>query len=254
MHVGQGDLERAYFEYRESLRLEPGRVAVRYKIGRLLLRRGLLNEAEEEFRAVLKAQPDSALARLGLGHAAFLAGKPEAEQLLRDALARDPGLWQAHNLLGLFYEREGYGTRAVTEYYAALAINPGAGAVANNLGVALLRAGEDEKAVLAFKRALEVGCRRSAGFQQSRPGPGTPWPPRRGSRGLSGAGTAAAAWNNLGYILLKEGKTKEAVEALEKAVTADPAYYERAQENLKRARGTKSDSSTNTHPSREGQK
>ena len=238
-HVGQGDLERAYFEYRESLRLEPGRVAVRYKAARLLLRRGLLAEAEEEFRAVLTVQPDSAPALLGLGQTAFLAGKPETEQLLRDALAHDPGLWQAHNLLGLFYEREGFATRAVTEYYAALAINAGECSVTNNLGVAQLRDGNDAQAVLAFKRALEVGCAaprvsNNLGLALTRLG-------RRDEalEAFRRAGTDAAAWNNLGYALLTAGKAAEAIEAFEKAIAADPAYFERAQVNLKRARAAR---------------
>ena len=238
-HVSQGDLERAFFEYRESLRLEPGRVAVRYKAARLLLRRGLLAEAEEEFRAVLSVQPDSAPALLGLGQAAFLAGKPETEQLLRDALTHDPELWQAHNLLGLFYERGGFPTRAIAEYYAALAINAGECSVTNNLGVALLRAGDDSKAVLAFKRALEVGCgapriSNNLGLALVRLG-------RRDEalEAFRRAGTDAAAWNNLGYALLTAGKAVEAIAAFEKAIVADPAYFERAQDNLRRARAAR---------------
>jgi len=238
-HVGQGDLERAYFEYREATRLEPGRVSVRFKAGRLLLRRGLLSEAEEEFRAVLQVQPDSARALLGLGQAAVLSGKPDAERLLRDALALEPGLWQAHNLLGLLYEREGSPAKAVVAYNAALAIDPGQGSVTNNLGVALLRVGNNTQAVLAFKRALEIGCGdprvlNNLGLALARLG-------RRDEalEAFRRAGTDAAAWNNLGYLLLTEGKTAEAVDALEKAVAADPAYFERAHENLRRARDTK---------------
>lgn len=236
--LGEGELERAFFEYREALRIEPARVTVRYKAARLLLRQGLLGEAEEEFRTVLHAQPDSARALLGLGHAGFLAGKPETEELLRAALALDPRLWQAHNLLGLLHEREGSSEKAIAAYQAALATNPGEGTASNNLGVALLRAGNDAQAVLAFRRAFEVGCddpriSNNLGLALARLG--------RQDEAVAAfrkAGSPAAAWNNLGYVLLTEGRTAEAVAALEKAITANPSHYGRAQENLKRARAS----------------
>jgi Flp pilus assembly protein TadD len=235
-HLGNGDIERAFFEYQEALRLEPARVEVRYKAARLLLRRGLLREAEKEFRSVLQARPDSPRALLGLGHAAVLAGAPEAEQLLRQALALDPQHWQALNLLGLHYERSGNLSKAIGCYYRALAINPGEGSVTNNLGVALLRGDNAAQAVLAFRRAIEVGCRdpqvaNNLGLALARLG--------RDAEALEAfraAGSPAAAWNNLGYALLAAGKGADAVDALQRAVAAAPAHYERAQQNLARAR------------------
>jgi Flp pilus assembly protein TadD len=235
-YLGDGETDLALFQYREALRLEPARSSARYKAGRLMLRGGFLPEAEEAFRAVLSEQPESALARLGLGHAAFIAGKPEAEGLLREAVARDPGLWQAHNLLGLLYEREGQTAKAVSAYYAALAIRPAEGSVANNLGVALLASGNAEAAVLAFRRALETGrtdprIQNNLGLALARLG--------RDEEALAAfqrAGTKAEALNNLGFVLLLEGKTAQSVQTLEQAVAADHAYYDRAHQNLKRAR------------------
>ena len=118
----------------------------------------------------------------------------------------------------------------------------------NNLGVALLRAGNDTQAVLAFKRALEVGCgdprvSNNLGLALARLG-------RREEalEAFQGGRLHTAAWNNLGYVLLTEGKTEEAVEALEKAITADPSYFERAQDNLRRARAAQASSLPATSP------
>lgn len=235
VHTSQGNLERAYLEYREALRREPQRHAAGYKAARILLRRGLLAEARSEFAALLEAQPGEPLALLGMGHAAFLAGELDAEQLLRDALARDSELWQAHNLLGLLYDREGSTDKAIVEFSAALELKPSDGCVSNNLGVALLRSGNAEAAAKTFARAIDAGCANpkvsnNLGLALARLGFRD-----EALRAFRRSGSAAAALNNLGFALLVEGKNAEATEAFNKAIEAEAGYFDRAHENLRRA-------------------
>jgi Flp pilus assembly protein TadD len=239
LHTGQGSFDRAYLEYREALRLEPSRDSARYKAARILLRQGLVPEAREEFAAILAEDPGNPLALLGMGHAAVLSGDTGAERILRDALAGDATLWQAHNLLGLTYSRQGAPDKAIAEFKAALALNPTEGSVANNLGVAQLRSGDLEGAVASFRRAIASGCRdprasNNLGLALARLG-------RRDEaiEAFRQNGTTAAAWNNLGFTLLLEGQKDAAIEAFQKAVEAEGAYYQRAHDNLQRALGAK---------------
>ena len=44
----------------------------------------------------------------------------------------------------------------------------------------------------------------------------------------------AAAYNNVGYLHMTQGRFEEAEQFLKKAMTSNPKYYERAQENLDR--------------------
>jgi tetratricopeptide (TPR) repeat protein len=48
-------------------------------------------------------------------------------------------------------------------------------------------------------------------------------------------GDEAAAYNNIGYLYLIEGKYDEAIKSFEKAVEINPKFYVRAHENLKKA-------------------
>lgn len=235
VHAGQGSLDRAYLEYRESLRLDPARPTARYKAARVLLRRGLVPQAQGEFAAILTDNPDDPLALLGMGHAAVLSGDPEAEQLLRKALTRDERLWQAHNLLGLHYARQGSADMAIAEFRAALALNPAEGSVANNLGVVLFRSDDLEGATASFRHAIASGCRdpraaNNLGLALARLG-------RKDEavEAFRQKGTAAAAWNNLGFALLLEGRREESLTALQRAIDAEGGYYQRAHDNLRRA-------------------
>ena len=56
------------------------------------------------------------------------------------------------------------------------------------------------------------------------------------------SGDEAAAYNNLGYIFMIEGKNKEAIEAFEKALEIKPGFYTKAYENLKKAKTAHSSS------------
>ena len=247
LHTGQGSFDRAYLEYREAIRLEPDRDSARYKAARILLRQGLIPEAREEFAAILADDPGNPLALLGMGHAAVLSGDPGAERILRDALVGDATLWQAHNLLGLTYSREGAFDKAIAEFEAALELKPKEGSVANNLGVVQLRSGDLEGAVASFRLAIASGSRdprvsNNLGLALARLG--------RREEAIEAFrlnGTTAAAWNNLGFTLLLEGKNEAAIEALQKAVEAEGAYYQRAHDNLQRALGAKSSPARTLH-------
>ena len=49
------------------------------------------------------------------------------------------------------------------------------------------------------------------------------------------AGTSAAAYNNLGVVHLEARDFKRAASCFEKAITANPTFYEKANDNLRRA-------------------
>ena len=48
-------------------------------------------------------------------------------------------------------------------------------------------------------------------------------------------GDEAAAYNNIGYLYLIEGKYNEAINSFKKAIEINPRFYVRAHENLKKA-------------------
>jgi Flp pilus assembly protein TadD len=236
-HLWQGNKEMAFFQYTKALGLNPNRVGVRYKRGCLFLERGFMKEAEGEFQAILKAEPKEALGYEGLGLTSLKMLKfGEAEANLRQALRLNPDLWQAYNLLGMVYNHRREFETAILQYRKAISMKPTEGSLYNNLGIAFFLKGDYEEAARFFTDAVKMEVA-----------------PEKVSNNLALAlcklgryqdalevfkktGDEASAYNNLGYMYLKEGKNREAIEAFEKALELKPEFYERAYENLKRAK------------------
>ena len=76
-YLRQGHTEMAFLQYDKALRIDPNQMNIRYKIGRLFLEKGLVEEGKKEFEAILKTDPDHALAYLGMGWASFKKGEFE---------------------------------------------------------------------------------------------------------------------------------------------------------------------------------
>jgi len=103
----RGMLDLASEEFTKALELAPGYVPARLGTGALLLRQGRLADAEIHFRAVLKANPESVEAALGLAQVQVLRGGSEidaAEELMQGVVARNPDEPRAFYLLGTIHE------------------------------------------------------------------------------------------------------------------------------------------------------
>jgi tetratricopeptide (TPR) repeat protein len=86
-----GNLEMAIAVLTEGLKNNPGYVTAKSFLGRLLLDKGKLSEAQKEFEEVIKAIPDNVLAQRKLGDIHALQGRaPEALQFFKAVLAVNP--------------------------------------------------------------------------------------------------------------------------------------------------------------------
>lgn len=93
------------------------------------------------------------LGALALSHAQ--QGRLElAVQLLRQAIAADPGIAELHNNLGMTLYSMNRAQDAIGAYRKALALRPDYPMALNNLGVALAALGSHEEAIAAYKKAL----------------------------------------------------------------------------------------------------
>ncbi|MGF1642560.1 MAG: tetratricopeptide repeat protein [Thiotrichales bacterium] len=87
--------------------------------------RGDLNGAINFFVAGLEQEPDNQNARISLARLRFVAGDPvEAEALLQQTLAANPGHALAQFLLGLLLEHKDEGMLAEQHYRAAIRFDP----------------------------------------------------------------------------------------------------------------------------------
>jgi tetratricopeptide (TPR) repeat protein len=233
-YIRQDDSVAAFSEYQRSLEKDPLRTSARYKTGMIYLDRELPEDAIKEFNQVIVKDPQNASAYYGRARAHFLQKKLDfAKSDILEAIRLNDNLWQAHALLGVILDTEKDYPEAEDEYIKALLIQPDSATVYNDLGVSRYVAGRFDKAADAFLKAFNIdpGNRRicnNLGLALYRLGN-----PEDALEAFKKGGSDAAAYNNIGYLQMKDKKYNSALAALEKAIDANPSsYYERAQKNL----------------------
>lgn len=108
------DPEQARDAYRRALELDPGHVAARVNMGRLLHEAGHTRAAEAHYRLALLSHSGHATAAFNLGVALEDQGRlEEAIQAYGHALASDPGNADAHFNIARLYERLGRKAAAI---------------------------------------------------------------------------------------------------------------------------------------------
>lgn len=119
------------------------------------LKQGRDDLAEEEYRRVLKLDPDQPIARFNLGVLAARAGDLDsAERHYRIALNSEPANADAHAGLANVFNRTGRTQEALEHLRQAVELNPGHRVARFNLGNTLRRSGKCERALVHFEQLL----------------------------------------------------------------------------------------------------
>jgi protein O-mannosyl-transferase len=247
--------------WQETLRFQPNDYVARYNLGLLLSNTGRVQEAVEQFQAVLAQKPGDRDALNNLGVALTRAGRPaeavdtlksllalqpddpiahtnlgivlgrsshfpEAIDQFHEALRREPDYFDAHNYLGQTLMSCGRLPEAIQELQAALALKPDDPSALNNLGVALLTVGRPAESITQFERAVRLWPKDADGHTNL-------------ATALSNVGRLEEAikelrvalslqpdneviLKNLALALLQLGRFPEAIEHLERAVRLRP--------------------------------
>jgi tetratricopeptide (TPR) repeat protein len=131
-HESQGSYAQAILEYQEVLRLEPGRPAIHYRIGRSMLGRFWqrqsqedLAAAEKEFAEELRFHPDNANAAYELGEIRRKSKQDdEAERYFEQAIEQYPDFAEAQLGLAAVLLEKNQPEQALPHVQRAVAINP----------------------------------------------------------------------------------------------------------------------------------
>lgn len=160
-------------------------------------RAGRLDEAEQDYRAILNNDPNCGEALHLLGVIFLQRGEPEtAERLLEKAVGVTPDNAKYLNNFGVAAERRGRMRDAAARFAKAAAIDPRFAEAHANHGTALQALGRLEEAIRAFERALELEP------------------------------SHARAHSNLGATLKASGETAAAIEHFRAAADHDPNLFE----------------------------
>lgn len=166
----------------------------RYQRGNAWRAAGRLDDAEAEYRAAIRLDPDHDRAHNDLGVVQLDRGRlAEAAKEFEEALRLDPRHVGALLNLGGIRAQQGAAGEAVRLFRNAVELRPGLGRAHVALGSALLMAGDRAGAMAAYRRAVEV------------------------------APSEPLAHLVLGRELLAEGKAAEAIGPLEEATRLRPS-------------------------------
>lgn len=236
-YLAQSRRELAFEQFSRACALDPNLTQARYQRGLILMEQQMPAPALDEFKAVMEQMPDYAPGYAAAGRVYFTNGLyPEAEKLFNAALERDPQLLEAYDHLGAIHNYNKQYDMALGTFQKALMINPNAAYLYNNLGLAYSMLGRDADAVEAFRKAVMQGAPSAKAYNNMGLALCRMGKYREGLEAFRASGGEAAAWNNLGYFFFLDGQNERAIRSFEKAIELEPTYYERAAENLKRAR------------------
>jgi tetratricopeptide (TPR) repeat protein len=125
--------------------------------GAVALRAGKPQEAEEDFRKQLAADPQSADAYLGIGLAQLREGSPDAaETSLAKASQLRPAILSAHMFRGIALFQMGKLDEAVVQLNEELKLQPDNPEALTWLGIVELQAGKPEQAAAPLDRASQL--------------------------------------------------------------------------------------------------
>ena len=194
-------MKKAEMAFREALQRQADYLPALLALARLFRQAGSTEQTLAILEKARSERPDQAEIASELAITYDGLGEYEkAEPLHRQAAAQEPALAAAFNNLGFhFLLRENY-AEAAPALERAWRLEPDNPVTRNNLAVVYVLNGQSDQALSLFEKTL---------------GP-------------------AAAWNNLGYILMTQGKKEQAEKAFRRALELNPRFYAAAKDNLEK--------------------
>jgi Flp pilus assembly protein TadD len=226
------EFERAVFIYMQALEIEKN-AETWYRIGLGKSRLGDKAYAWQALKKSIELDPNHALSLQELGLINLAVGEPaQAELHLARATEIDPTLWRAWNARGVIADIDHRYEEAVLYYQSGLIGAPNSEILMNNIGYSYYLAGDLQEATRWFGRAILATpdyepAIKNLGLLYARQG----WYDEAVST-FSKVVDKAQAYNDVGYLAMRNGDYGKASELLTQAIRLAPTYYEKAYENL----------------------
>ncbi len=199
----EGQLAAAKAAFAKVLEKDAEHVPALLALGTVFRHEGSYEEALTHLRRGSALQPDNPLLLTEMAQACEGLGQDaEAEAYYRQVITLTPRVAGAYNNLGFNLLLQEKYPEAVRVLEQGLSLAPDNRRLMNNLALAYALHGDARRALQLFEQSLGK----------------------------------AAAYNNLGYLLMVQGFFKDAELALNRALESNPVYYVRARENLDQVR------------------
>ncbi len=195
----------------EALLRKADHPIARNNLGVAYFRLGRLNDAEAQWRAALRLQPQYEDVHLNL--AALLRNRGDLAGAVAHLTQAGANRATAWNDLGVAFAQAGDPVNAVACYNRALAADPRLPGIYNNMGVTLAGIGQREDAIRAYREAIALRPRYTEAWVNLGAAYGTLDPEQALACARAGVlcdPENADAHHNLGLALLAQGRYEEA--------------------------------------------
>ena len=230
----QGRYEEALEAYRGAAKLYPNYTKVHANLGKVLNKLERFEEAEIHLRRAIALDPKTKRRYHHLGNALYGQGRyEEALAAARVAVEQDPNYFDAHVSLGSILSALGRFEEAETHLRRAIALNPNEATAYSNMGIVLFYLGRNDEALQRFDQALSLDpntktIRRLAHLRLEQ---------QRYDEALKFFQLLididpndAATYSNMGIALYYLGRSAEALQRFDQALSLDPTL-ENARDN-----------------------
>lgn len=238
--LSEGNTDLALYLYVRAYDLDSESIHALLRIAGIHRARGNTMLETRALTRALQVDPANPGALQSLGLIYLQAKRPdEARQLLERAVAREPSLWRAQNGLGVLADMRDDHLAAVEAYDRALAARPGDASLLNNRGYSYYLAGDYLSAARDFSAAAGQGMERAylnLGLVQARQSQYA-----EAVQTMSRVVAAEVAYNDVGYIAMRQGDVALAETYFQKAIRLSPRYFDAAEKNLARLRQSAAD-------------
>jgi Flp pilus assembly protein TadD len=162
-----GDLARARVLYAEVLKNDPNSIDALLGLGAIAWKEGRADEAGVHYQRVLELEPRNTYAQAGLISIIGGADPQASETRLRTLIAREPSAF-LYFTLGNLYADQGQWPGAQQAYFQAYQMQSDNPDYAFNLAVGLEHLGQTRSALDYYRKALDLSFRKGrANFDQS---------------------------------------------------------------------------------------
>jgi Flp pilus assembly protein TadD len=233
IHLSQGNLSLAKIHFLLSVKKAPEELPAYIELARTLEQEQDYEKAENVYGGVLNKKPDYLPAMIGQGRLMRQQGQAEkALTLLMQVNSIAPTNAAGLNELAITLDTLGKEIFAEKYYLAIVELRPELAAAYNNLGFNYLLQKKYPAALSAFQKAYFRDPQNIKILNNLATTHALAGNEGKALEIFERALDKPAAYNNLGYLYLVQGKTREAKDALTHAMEINPIYYARARENL----------------------
>ena len=140
----------------QAVNCDPGNMTARMNLAAMYANANRMQQAAAQYRQIVRMDTANAEAFLNLAKCCMAAGgAAEAKEVLKKAIALEPGKGEPHSELGdIYFKKENDVDKAVAEYRLAISLEPSNPAFYQNLAMALENKGQKQEAIEVWKKML----------------------------------------------------------------------------------------------------